>query len=360
MADDVNMSDAVALGGDNESKILAAIMEKPAAPEKPVAKPSGVNGVNGAASPTTAKAGAEDVAGRVAEGDDTPADETNIQEEVKEGDEAPEEKPEVEEPPDEDNLDEYLVEVVVDGKTVDVPLKDLKKSYSGNEFIEKNIQQAVEVRKEVETQAYALYDANKQTVEKLQRLDSILNTYTQPDIDWQKLKTTDPQAYVLKREEVREAQEKQTLVQQELNKVNQQQAWLEGQAKQKYLTEQAYALAEKVPDLRDPEKAKVVMGRLEKAAGVYGYTPEEMAMVMDHRALLVLKDAAEMQEIRAARAKIKEPGLKPPEQKKVLMRPKAGTATTQSSRRLETELRNRAIKSGKPEDVAATLLVRKG
>jgi hypothetical protein len=218
----------------------------------------------------------------------------------------------------------------------------------------------VEVRKEVETQAYALYDANKQTVEKLQRLDSILNTYTQPDIDWQKLKTTDPQAYVLKREEVREAQEKQTLVQQELNKVNQQQAWLEGQAKQKYLTEQAYALAEKVPDLRDPEKAKVVMGRLEKAAGVYGYTPEEMAMVMDHRALLVLKDAAEMQEIRAARAKIKEPGLKPPEQKKVLMRPKAGTATTQSSRRLETELRNRAIKSGKPEDVAATLLVRKG
>jgi len=355
MADDVNMSDAVTLGGSNESKILAAIMEKPAAPEKPAVKSNGA--VNGVA-PTTAKADAEDTPRRIAEGDDTPAD-TEVQEEtVEEGDETPEEKPEVE--ASDENFDEYVVEVLVDGKPVDVSLKDLKKSYSGNEFIEKNIQQAVEVRKEVESQAYALYDANKQTVEKLQRLDSILNTYTQPDIDWQKLKVSDPQAYVLKREEVREAQEKQTLVQQELDRVGQQQAWLEGKAKQKYLTEQAYALAEKVPDLRDPEKAQAVMGKLSQAAVAYGYTPEEVAMVMDHRALLVLKDAAEMQEIRAARAKIKEPGLRAPEQKKILMRPKAGQTATVQSKRLETELRNRAMKSGKPEDVAATLLVRKG
>jgi hypothetical protein len=358
MVDETPMSSAVTLGGGDESKILAAIMEKPAAPEKPIIKSNGVT--NGAAT-ATAKADAEDATRRVAEGDDTPTNETDPQEEtVEESDKASEEKPEVEEPP-EDDIDEYLVEVLVDGKAVDVPLKDLKKSYSGNQFIEQNIQKAVETRKEVENQAYALYDANKQSVEKLQRLDSILSTYTQPDIDWQKLKATDPQAYVLKREEVREAQEKQTLVQQELSKVNQQQSWLEDQAKQKYLTEQAYALAEKVPDLRDPEKAKMVMGKLEKAAVSYGYTSEEVASVMDHRALLVLRDAAEMQEIRAARAKIKEPGLKPPmEQKKVLLRPKSGQTATAQSKRLETELRNLARKTGKPEDVAATLLVRKG
>jgi hypothetical protein len=48
------------------------------------------------------------------------------------------------------------------------------------------------------------------------------------------------------------------------------------------------------------------------------------------------------------------------EQKKVLLRPKAGQTATAQSKKLETELRNRAMRSGKPEDVAATLLVRKG
>lgn len=328
-------------------KVAASLIIQPdkkpvtkGATAKPVAITNGADTV--AAAPDS---GGEEV--QPAEGEEAAA-------EVEEPTDAEVEEPEESKEEDE-NLDDYIVPVVIDGKEVEVTLKDLKKEYSGNQFIEANIQKAVEFRKAAENEGRELYDANQTTLAKLEQLDNILKATT-PEIDWAKLKASDPQAYILKREEQRELQEKQALVNKEVEKVNAQQADLRARATKIYLEDQATELVQKLPDFSDPIKAKKLMGSIEEAAKVYGYTPQEVALVMDHRALLVLHDAAEMQQIRAARAKIKTAA--PPSIKKVLVRPGAAS-TTAPSKRLETELRNRAKKTGHVDDIAKMLIVKK-
>src|SRR6187551_3141464 len=109
------------------------------------------------------------------------------------------------------DVDELLVEITIDGKKQEIPLKELKQNYSGTKYIEQNIQKSVEVRKAVEYNAAALYNANQQAVEKLKSLDAVLDTLAKPTIDWDALRARNPNEYLLKREELREVQEKQRL-----------------------------------------------------------------------------------------------------------------------------------------------------
>jgi hypothetical protein len=255
---------------------------------------------------------------------------------------------------DDDSIDEYLVEVTVDGKPVEVTLKELKKHFSGNKFIEQNITRAVETRKAVEQQAQGLYQANQHAMAKLQQIDSVLNTVTQPNIDWEKLRATDPQGYILKKEEVRDAQERQYAIQMEIQRVANEQAQLQSDAQARYLEDQAEALAAKLPEMRDPKKSAKIMGDFVETAAHYGYTRQELNGVMDHRALLVLNDAAKYR----ALVKKQRESANVPSEKKVMLRPTAAKSTVQSPRRLDKTVLARAQQTGRPEDVAKTLLVR--
>ncbi|RPJ29565.1 MAG: hypothetical protein EHM33_00425 [Chloroflexi bacterium] len=254
----------------------------------------------------------------------------------------------------EDNIDDYLVEVTVDGKPVEVSLKELKKTFSGNKFVEQNITKAVETRKHVEAQAYSLYQSNQQAMAKLQQIDAVLSTVTEPQIDWVKLKATDPQGYILKKEEVRDAQDRQYAVQMEIQRVQEEQAQLQADAQSRYLSDQADALAAKLPEMRDPRKAPELMGKFTDAAAYYGYTKQELGQVMDHRALLVLNDAAKYR----ALVKKQRDSANTPVEKKLMLRPSAAKPAVQATRRLDKNALARAQRTGRAEDVAATLLVR--
>lgn len=72
---------------------------------------------------------------------------------------------------------------------------------------------------------------------------------------------------------------------------------------QGYLREQHHLLTEKLPDLRDPQKARQFHDEFVQAGQAYGFSPEEMAQARDHRLMLLAKDAISWRKLQASKPK---------------------------------------------------------
>jgi chromosome segregation ATPase len=275
--------------------------------------------------------------------------------------EAAEDEPEEETEGPED-IDDYLVEVLVDGKKQEIKLRDLKASYSGQVYTQQNIQKAVEARKHVEAQAQSLYDNNKTAIDKLTQLDTILKSFAEPVIDWNTLKATDPQTYILKREEAREAAEHRKSAQDEIQRLAAEQEKISSEARARFVKDQAELLAAKLPELADPKTAKALMGRIFTAAEkYYGYTREEVEAIEEHRPFPVLYDAIKWREYQERKASVtsQDKAGKVAPKKVMTLRPAASKPVETSAKRLDAQILKRAQTTGRPDDVAAFLITRK-
>lgn len=257
--------------------------------------------------------------------------------------------------------DEVEHEVVVDGQPTKAKLKDLKASYSGNKAIEQRLQQASEFRKQNEVMTVELMRQLNGESERLKRLDAILAEAEGTNIDWENLRITDPQRYLIEKDKLQELQNKRG----QLAKLNEENAnkqrALMVHRQNEYAKEEAYHLMTKLPELRNTEKAKAVSTMWNKAATSYGFSDQEVAGIIDHRMLLVLNDAAKYRALVAAKqargAKGQQPGVKRSNPKPLLRPGNQNFGSKMNNLRAEKEANARAEKSGTVDDVAATLLV---
>jgi len=275
--------------------------------------------------------------------------------------EAADEAPEAEEQPEEEkapeNLDDYTIEVVVDGKPAEVTLRELKQSYSGTQYIAKQVQQAVEYRKTYESTAQQAQAVLQQEVQHLQAIQEVWKKFATPQVDLEQLRSRDPQAYALKRIEIIDAQEKAQKIEAEIQNKLQQQAVFEAQSRQQRVQEETSILLQKLPALADPQKAPVVMGKIREVAQSYGVTDEELNALDGHVPVLILAELAwRREQMSNIEARLQRPKGDQP-RPKTLIRPGTAQPAQSSEKKLRAELINRARKSGKPDDVAATLLV---
>jgi acylphosphatase len=338
------------------SEVINAILSPAAA--APAASEAG--GEAPARSPGSPSRGADGrfapVEQEAAEADDEPADGEVAPETAEAEEEAPEEQEQPEQAVPE-NLDDYTVEVVVDGQPAEVTLRELKQSYSGTQYIAKQVQQAVEYRKQQEQIAQQSYAALEHQVQHLQAIQEVWNKFANPQIDLEQLRARDPQAYALKRIELIDAQEKAQKIQQEISAKQAQQAQIEAQRKAQRVEEETRTLLQKLPALADPQKAPVVMGKIREVAQSYGVTDDELNALDGHVPVLILAELAWRREQMAeTEARLKRPTGDQP-RPKTLIRPGTAQPAQSSEKKLRAELINRAKKSGKPDDVAATLLV---
>lgn len=304
--------------------------------------------------PAEADAGDDDVTDAILEGeepaDDQPADDQAEEEAEAEGEEQPEE-----EAPK--NLDEYTVDVVIDGKPSEVTLGELKRNYSGAKYVERNIQEAVEYRKANEAATYRTYAVLQQQVDHLNAIEEVWNKFATPQADLESLRHQNPQAYALKRVELIEAQEKAQKIQQEISNRQSQQAEIVAHAKAQRVDDETRILLQKLPALADPQKAPIVMGKIREVAQSYGVSDEELNGLDGHVPLMVLAELAwRRDQMAGIEARMKRPTGDQP-RPKTLLRPGTAKPAQSSAKKLEAQLLTRARKSGKPDDVAATLLV---
>lgn len=253
------------------------------------------------------------------------------------------------------DVDEIMLPVTVDGQVVDVAVKDLKADYSGRATIARRLQEATEYKQAVYTMGEQLNGLLQAHQGRLQQLDQALAQNAGAGIDWEKLRREEPGKYLLERERFREVQEARQALAREHQQTVERQQYLYQQHLQDVSRQEAESLVRMVPELADPKTSQEFMQAMVRTAVARGFHPGEVADVMDSRQLKVLADLTRL-EARQAKAR-DNPAPKPAP----LLRPTAAGASRpmSDSTKLQLAALARAKKSGRAEDVAATLLVRR-
>jgi hypothetical protein len=195
--------------------------------------------------------------------------------------------------------------VKVDGVDTEVTLDDLTRSYSGQAYIQKGMQETAEGRKQFQTDMAAFQADQQRFAEAVHKLQSDgLKAHPQkPD---SKMLETDPIGYMRAQAqydvEVADYTAQQTQLSETANRSREYQA----QQSQADMQKQAARLVELIPEFADPEKATALKSKLvEVGQSAYGYSPDELMGLTDARAVSVLNDAMRWRELQSGTAKAK-------------------------------------------------------
>ena len=264
-------------------------------------------------------------------------------------DEEDEDYEDEEEDAEDSDPDAKLYTVKVDGEEKQVTLEELRRGYSGQQYVQKGMQQAAEARKQAETVYQALMQERQSLAQLVQMAQS--GSMTPPKEPSKEMFEVDPIGYMEAKirydEQVKEYSQYQAQFQQHL----QAQTQAEQQAREAYAYTEAQKLVELVPELRDAGKASQFKDKVVKAATqVYGYTPEEIGNIASHRDFLVLRDAMLYREMMGKKDVVREKA------KKARPSIKPGAKKTSTKGDVVRKQRDRLKKTGSISDALSLIL----
>lgn len=273
------------------------------------------------------------------------ADDSSDEEEADDEDEVEDSEEEA------DQVSPEMISVKVDGEEIQVTLDDLKRGYSGQQYVQRGMQEAAALRKEAE-QVYTALNAERQQLTQLYQQMSQGGVAQPPSPPSKQLMQTDPIGYMQDKAEYDEAKQQYDQQQQYLQQVTQQQSQAQQAAQEVYLRQEMEQLKAVIPEFSEPEKASKIKEKMIRSGQeIYGYSPEEIGQIMDHRALRVLNDAIAYRDIMSGKSKAQQkagnakpvlkPGAKRPSSDKV---------------KLQRERRNQLKKTGRIEDALGLIL----
>ena len=240
--------------------------------------------------------------------------------------------------------------VKVDGEEHSVNLEELKRGYSGQSYITTQMQKVAENRKETEQVFAALSQERAQVQAALQMLSN--GTFAHPpQAPSEELFQSDPMAYMeqqLQYQKDQEAFQQKVGYMQQQAQANQQ---THEQARNAYLSQEVEMLKGFHPELFDAEKGPEAKERLvTQASESYGFSPEEINGVMDHRHMRVLLDAIAYRQLNS------ETGKKRVEQKVQAKQVRSTKRKVNAETVQRQKQRDRLKQTGDIEDAVGLLL----
>ena len=194
------------------------------------------------------------------------------------------------------NNEKILYEVTVNGNKHEVTLDELTKGYSRESDYTKKTMDLSNQRKDVESmqnnlkkEFEAVKSSRSQYALQLEELSK--NLKQEENIDWENLYQTDPAEYVKLKADSDRRKETLGLAQQEQMRIQQEQRSEQEQVYNNYIANERKILAEKLPVYADKNKSAEFTKRLSGFAKESGYSDQEISMMVDHRAVLLLADA---------------------------------------------------------------------
>jgi hypothetical protein len=296
----------------------------------------------------------EEVVEEIKEAENTEEEtpEGQVEEEVEEEVSAESEESEEEEEYEVVAEEDLKYTIKVDGEEFDVGIDELKSGYQRQADYTRKSQALAEQRKETENiqserqqleqerQMYAngLQMLQEQQTAKLQNFDGV---------DWDTLKQEDPYAYMIKKDEYRDAQERASNVEQQRVLIQQEQQTAAKQVRGQFIQQEYARLVDALPEWND--KDSTIKKDIQEYATSVGFRPEEINQLADHRSVLVIKKAMEFDKL------TKKVAPKKKAVKKVPKVQKAGRGTSKEETAAETlkTKRARLRKSGKQDDAAS-------
>ena len=210
-----------------------------------------------------------------------------------------------EEDADKANKTEPVYTIKVDGTEKQVTLSELKRGYSGQQFVQKGMQEAAAQRKQAEEVYAALLNERQQISQLYQQIQGG-QIATPPKAPTRELFDSDPIGYMEAKlnydEQVAQYQQQQAQFQQ----LSAQQSQAQQVARQAYLQQEVENLKSVIPELANPAHAGKFKDQILQAGAAYGYTADEISQVVESRALHVLRDAMKYREIMSGKKKADE------------------------------------------------------
>ena len=291
----------------------------------------------------TLEADAEEQADEVEAADDE-ADEAEDDE--AEDDDDDEEAEELEEEPAPE-----LYTVKVDGVEKQVTLDELRRGYSGQEYIQTQMRQVAEGRKEVEAIYTALQNEAQQVAALRQRLEAG-NIPQQPVPPSRELFEADPIGYMEAKIKYEEDLASWQQSMGELEQVSTRQKQMQQQALQYHLAQEMQKLQQAIPEFGDREKATQLRQAILETGQYYGYEPNELNEVSDSRAVRILHDAMKYRQMMAAQGEVQ----KKVDKARPVVKPGVKRTATTGKVKQRKQAVSRMKQTGSIDDVAKFLL----
>lgn len=214
------------------------------------------------------------------------------------------------------------VPVVIDGKTVEVPLSEVVASYQKDKAAAERFEAAAAMRKEAQAETAKAQQERQQYASGLHqanlRLEAVLQEQAQTD--WNALAANDPAKWVEQRNLFDQRQAAYQQNAQQLQALQAQQAAEQAQAHQAYVIGQHQALLEKLPAWKDEAKANAERQSLKTYLKSEGYDDGAIGGLSDHKTVLlarkamlydqmIAKASAATKKVAALPAKVERPGV---------------------------------------------------
>ena len=250
---------------------------------------------------------------------------------------------------EEDTQPTKTFRVKVGNEEVEVTEEELLSGYSRTADYTKKTQALAETRKAVEAEKAAIEEAKqlRQTyAERLQAIEQILGKeVAQENLD--ELKETDPIGYAIKVAERTEKEKQLMAIKAEQQRIAMQQQAEQQQAIQAHLAQAQTQLKQMIPDFADEVKAEVLKKDIRAYAKSVGWTDDDIAQIIDPRAVKSLYDGMMYQKLVANKGAATKKVQNAP---KVI---KAGTSTPRDSEQEAIKKQFQQLrKTGKKADAA--------
>ena len=205
-----------------------------------------------------------------------------------------------------------LYKVVVDGQEQEVTLDELTKGYSRQSDYTRKTEKLSQDRKSVEEKNSEYTRLNEEAKIKrdqyenqLQVLSQQLQT-TETSVDMDRLYQEDPAEYVKQKAEQDRRKELLQASEQEQNRIRAEKQQESDKVYSQYLDNERKLLADKLPIYGDKDKGPEFIKNLTGYAKSIGYTDQEISMLVDHRAVMMLANAYRYDKLKKANLKNKK------------------------------------------------------
>lgn len=245
-----------------------------------------------------------------ADGSDDPDEDLEQKPETDEAEEKPKAKAKEAEPEDDDEPEEApaprLVKVKVDGMELDVDEEELKKGYSRTSDYTRKTQALAEERKKFESEERAqVRQLAAEFKAKMEAVEEALQDLNPQEPDWNTLRQTmQPDEFTAAFAEWHTHSKRLEKVRGERERVRAFEEQESARDRQTRLAAEMEKLQDALPDLKDPEKGKVLRNDLTAYANSVGFSDDDLAGVEDHRALVLLDKARRWDEYQRNKPKL--------------------------------------------------------
>lgn len=267
-------------------------------------------------------------------------------------DDVEDEEEDIEQDDEPEEPEQALFTVKVDGKPKQVTLTELQRGYSGQAFINQNLETLAQAKKQMQEE-YSQVQQERQFLADFRQRAESGQVLTPPKPPSRELFQQDPIGYMEAKLSHDDAMAEYQQQQQQMTAITERQRADQNRQHQAYLQSQMQILQERVPEFADPKTASKYRDKMVQAGiDEYGFSADELTSEGDARRLSVLSDAIKFREQQKAvgiarqRAETARPVVKPG-----VRRP----AQASEAKRAK-DAQSRMRKTGSVDDVAKFLL----